>query len=116
MSSCRSRRFSPGERLSFFRLFFLVPSPAIIPPPFFAWLLYLYGIPPRNIPHFFPFSHLTFPHNTSIIERLIGVWRSLVSRLVRVQEAWGSNPHTPTKDEPLSGSSFCFSETIRFAG
>ena len=26
-----------------------------------------------------------------------GVWRSLVSRLVRVQEAWGSNPHTPTK-------------------
>ena len=28
----------------------------------------------------------------------IGVWRSLVSRLVRVQEASGSNPDTPTKD------------------
>ena len=27
------------------------------------------------------------------------MWRSLVSRLVRVQEAWGSNPHTPTKKE-----------------
>ena len=27
----------------------------------------------------------------------IGVWRSLVSRLVRVQEAAGSNPATPTK-------------------
>ena len=27
----------------------------------------------------------------------IGVWRSLVSRLVRVQEAPGSNPGTPTK-------------------
>ena len=26
----------------------------------------------------------------------IGVWRSLVSRLVRVQEARGSNPLTPT--------------------
>ena len=28
---------------------------------------------------------------------VIGVWRSLVSRLVRVQEASGSNPDTPTK-------------------
>ena len=28
---------------------------------------------------------------------LFGVWRSLVSRLVRVQEAPGSNPGTPTK-------------------
>ena len=28
---------------------------------------------------------------------MIGVWRSLVSRLVRVQEASGSNPDTPTK-------------------
>ena len=28
-----------------------------------------------------------------------GVWRSLVSRLVRVQEASGSNPDTPTKIE-----------------
>ena len=29
----------------------------------------------------------------------IGVWRSLVSRLVRVQEASGSNPDTPTNEE-----------------
>ena len=40
----------------------------------------------------------------------IGVWRSLVSRLVRVQEASGSNPDTPTKKEdcPLGRSSFFF--------
>ena len=30
--------------------------------------------------------------------KVIGVWRSLVSRLVRVQEASGSNPDTPTKE------------------
>ena len=30
-----------------------------------------------------------------------GVWRSLVSRLVRVQEASGSNPDTPTKSGQL---------------
>ena len=37
-----------------------------------------------------------------------GVWRSLVSRLVRVQEAWGSNPHTPTKnpESAFAGSGF----------
>ena len=29
-----------------------------------------------------------------------GVWRSLVSRLVRVQEASGSNPDTPTREAP----------------
>ncbi len=29
-----------------------------------------------------------------------GVWRSLVSRLVRVQEASGSNPDTPTNKKP----------------
>ena len=28
----------------------------------------------------------------------IGVWRSLVSRMVRVHEAAGSNPATPTKN------------------
>ena len=28
-----------------------------------------------------------------------GVWRSLVSRLVRVQEASGSNPDTPTNNQ-----------------
>ena len=33
------------------------------------------------------------PYNT----RADGVWRSLVSRLVRDQEASGSNPDTPTK-------------------
>ena len=30
--------------------------------------------------------------------QVIGVWRSLVSRLVRVQEASGSNPDTPTTE------------------
>ena len=33
-------------------------------------------------------------------KQAIGVWRSLVSRLVRVQEASGSNPDTPTIKEP----------------
>ena len=37
-----------------------------------------------------------FHYNTKVI----GVWRSLVSRLVRVQEASGSNPDTPTIAEP----------------
>ena len=38
-------------------------------------------------------------HPESRYNRLaIGVWRSLVSRLVRVQEASGSNPDTPTKN------------------
>ena len=36
----------------------------------------------------------------------IGVWRSLVSRLVRVQEASGSNPDTPTKKHPIIGCFF----------
>ena len=37
-----------------------------------------------------------------------GVWRSLVSRLVRVQEASGSNPDTPTKnaESTFVGSAF----------
>ena len=49
---------------------------------------------------------LTFPYNSMVI----GVWRSLVSRLVRVQEASGSNPDTPTKNEDcsLERSSFLF--------
>ena len=40
----------------------------------------------------------------------IGVWRSLVSRLVRVQEASGSNPDTPTKKSELTfvGSDFLY--------
>ena len=33
----------------------------------------------------------------------IGVWRSLVSRLVRVQEASGSNPDTPTTGPSSNG-------------
>ena len=40
---------------------------------------------------------LEFYYNTLAI----GVWRSLVSRLVRVQEASGSNPDTPTKRQRL---------------
>ena len=40
-----------------------------------------------------------------------GVWRSLVSRLVRVQEASGSNPDTPTKNPVttfvVAGFLFC---------
>ena len=43
------------------------------------------------------FGHLTTGENFTIISFVIGVWRSLVSRLVRVQEASGSNPDTPTK-------------------
>ena len=43
----------------------------------------------------------------------IGVWRSLVSRLVRVQEASGSNPDTPTKkpESAFAGSGLfmCYS-------
>lgn len=38
----------------------------------------------------------------------IGVWRSLVSRLVRVQEASGSNPDTPTKKGKNAGISRSF--------
>lgn len=38
-------------------------------------------------------------HPESRYNRLAnGVWRSLVSRLVRVQETSGSNPDTPTKN------------------
>ena len=48
----------------------------------------------------------SFVKNLDILDKRIlfhynnldfGVWRSLVSRLVRVQEASGSNPDTPTK-------------------
>ena len=37
-----------------------------------------------------------------------GVWRSLVSRLVRVQETSGSNPDTPTKKGKNAGISKSF--------
>ena len=36
----------------------------------------------------------------------IGVWRSLVSRLVRVQEASGSNPDTPTTENSTANGCF----------
>lgn len=54
-------------------------------------------------------------YNTSVN----GVWRSLVSRLVRVQEAWGSNPHTPTKIDKfrINLSIFLLSKSyLTFAG
>ena len=38
----------------------------------------------------------------------IGVWRSLVSRLVRVQEASGSNPDTPTKNKRAAFAALLF--------
>ena len=37
-----------------------------------------------------------------------GVWRSLVSRLVRVQEASGSNPDTPTKNKRAATAALLF--------
>ena len=37
-----------------------------------------------------------------------GVWRSLVSRLVRDQEASGSNPDTPTKNPKSAFAGFGF--------
>ena len=37
-----------------------------------------------------------------------GVWRSLVSRLVRVQEASGSNPDTPTKNKRAAFAALLF--------
>ena len=37
-----------------------------------------------------------------------GVWRSLVSRLVRVQEASGSNPDTPTKNKRAASAALLF--------
>ena len=54
-------------------------------------------------------KYLTKPSLCHIIFRLWknGVWRSLVSRLVRDQEAPGSNPGTPTKKEWQSSSEDC---------
>ena len=40
--------------------------------------------------------------------KAIGVWRSLVSRLVRVQEASGSNPDTPTKKDKVAFATLSF--------
>ena len=45
---------------------------------------------------FFRLKVLTFGQNSAIIDKRIGVWLSLVERLVRDQEVVGSNPVTPT--------------------
>ena len=44
----------------------------------------------------------------------VGVWRSLVSRLVRDQEASGSNPDTPTMRSVLIGSEYPIKDTPLF--
>ena len=50
-----------------------------------------------KIAHFSKF-HLTSGRADFIIDKhCIGVWRSLVSRMVRDHEAAGSSPATPTK-------------------
>ena len=43
-----------------------------------------------------------------------GVWRSLVSRLVRDQEAMGSNPVTPTMRSVLVGFEYPVTDTPHF--
>ena len=46
-------------------------------------------------------------HPKSRYNRLAdGVWRSLVSRLVRVQETSGSNPDTPTIENSTANGCF----------
>ena len=54
-------------------------------------------------------NHIKYPEKFEIGLR---VWRSLVSRLVRVQEAPGSNPGTPTKKVLFS----CENSTFSFKG
>ncbi len=49
-------------------------------------------------------NNWVIPYN----DMVIGVWRSLVSRLVRVQEASGSNPDTPTKKAVEATASAAF--------
>ena len=70
-------------------------------------------IPQRHTSHFTlhtpNFTLRLDKHPESRYNRLAnGVWRSLVSRLVRVQEARGSNPLTPTKkpESAFAGSGF----------
>ena len=50
----------------------------------------------------------------TIMSFVIGVWRSLVSRLVRVQEASGSNPDTPTKKPKSAFAGFGFFFVLGF--
>lgn len=49
---------------------------------------------------------LTIGENLIIIIKSFGVWRSLVSRMVRVHEAAGSNPATPTKENSIANGCF----------
>ena len=57
---------------------------------------------------------LTFQSALSIIGWSIRVWRSLVSRLVRVQEAVGSNPVTRTKKGTCIFASAFFAANVTF--
>ena len=66
-------------------------------------------IPQRHTSHSLNFTLRLDKHPESRYNGLAnGVWRSLVSRLVRVQEARGSNPLTPTKkpESAFAGSGF----------
>ena len=57
----------------------------------------------------FPLDNMEKIHYNTEVN---GVWRSLVSRLVRVQEASGSNPDTPTKNCGCSCSRSFFMEAL----
>jgi hypothetical protein len=46
------------------------------------------------------------------ISEQLGVWRSLVARFVRDEEAVGSNPATPTKSFATSGPVFRITEPV----
>ena len=60
-------------------------------------------------------KRLTSEVIASILYKYVsGVWRSLVSRLVRVQEAAGSNPATPTMRSVLIGSEYPVTGTPHF--
>ena len=55
------------------------------------------------------FSLLHFLKSHSIITNVVGMWLSLVERIVRDDEVAGSNPVIPTiyatyKDQPMGGS------------
>ena len=72
---------------------------------------------PKSIPslHTPNFTLRLDKHPESRYNRLaIGVWRSLVSRLVRVQEASGSNPDTPTIENSIANG--CFAVLFLFYG
>ncbi len=54
------------------------------------------------------FSLLAISDACSIIPTVHGVWRSLVARFVRVEEAIGSNPVTPTKQKVMFFANMAF--------